>query len=72
MLVLLFYILPIILVCFIAYCDMEHGQTLNEYVNQNDFEMPAVFTFVPIINLLVASAAIGMIIWNFVSNFRKP
>ena len=66
MLFLLFYILPIIIIGFIAYYDMEHGQTLKEYVDKNDFEVPAVFTFVPIVNLLVVSAAIGMIIWNFI------
>ena len=72
MLVLLFYILPIIIIGFIVYCDMEHGQTLKEYVNKNDFEVPAVFTFVPLINLSVVVAAIGAIIWNFISNFKKP
>ena len=51
---------------------MEHGQTLKEYVDKNDFEVPATFTFVPILNLIVVLSAIGMIIWHFVSNFKKP
>lgn len=72
MLVLLFYILPIIIIGFIVYCDMEHGQTLKEYVNKNDFEVPAVFTCIPVGNLLVLIVAIGAIAWHFISNFKKP
>ena len=51
---------------------MEHGQTLKEYVDKNNFEIPATFTFVPVLNLIVVLAAIGMIIWNSISNFKKP
>jgi hypothetical protein len=72
MLFLLFYLLPIIIIGCIVYYDMEHGQTLKEYVNRNDFEVPATFTFVPVLNLLVVLAAMGMIVWHFISNFKKP
>ena len=72
MMFLLFYLLPIITIGVIVYCDMEHGQTLKEYVKINNFEVPALFTFVPILNLIVVIAAIGMILWNLVSNFKKP
>ena len=72
MLVLIFYILPIIIIGCIVYCDMEHGQTLKEYVKVNDFEMPAMFTFVPAVNWLVLITAIGMIVWHYISNFKKP
>ena len=71
MMFLLFYLLPIIIIGCIVYYDMEHGQTLKDYVNRNDFEVPATFTFVPVVNLLVVLAAIGMIVWNFISNFKK-
>ena len=72
MLFLLFYVLPIIIIGFIVYCDMEHGQTLKDYIKVNDFGMPAMFTCVPAVNWLVLIVAIGMIIWSFVSNFKKP
>lgn len=72
MLFLLFYLLPIIIIGFIVYCDMEHGQTLREYVKGNDFEVPAVFTCIPALNLLVLIVAIGMVVWHFISNFKKP
>ena len=72
MLFLLFYLLPIIIIGFIVYCDMEHGQTLKEYVKVNNFEIPATFTFIPVLNLIVVLSAIGMILWNLVSNFKKP
>lgn len=72
MLFLLFYLLPIIIIGVIVYCDMEHGQTLKEYVKVNDFELPATFTFVPIVNFLVLVIAIGMIVWHYISNFKKP
>ena len=72
MLFLLFYLLPIIIIGIIVYCDMEHGQTLKDYVNRNDFEVPATFTFVPVVNLLVVLAAMSMIVWHFISNFKKP
>lgn len=72
MLILLLYILPIIIIGFIVYCDMEHGQTLKEYVSKNDFEVPATFTVIPVLNLFVLFAAIGLIIWNFIRNFKKP
>jgi hypothetical protein len=51
---------------------MEHGQTLKEYVDKNTFEIPATFTFVPVLNLIVLVAVIGMIVWHFISNFKKP
>lgn len=69
---LLAYLLPIIVIGCIVYCDMEHGQTLKEYVDKNNFEIPATFTFVPILNLIVVVSAIGMVMWNAVSNFKKP
>lgn len=69
---LLAYLLPIIVIGCIVYCDMEHGQTLKEYVDKNNFEIPATFTFVPIFNLIVVVSAIGMVMWNAVSNFKKP
>lgn len=72
MLFLLFYLLPIIIIGFIVYCDMEHGQTLKEYVKGNDLEMPAIFTCLPVFNLLILIIAIGMVIWHFISNFKKP
>ena len=72
MLFLLFYLLPIIIIGCIVYCDMEHGQTLKEYVKVNDFEMPAIFTWIPAVNYLVLIVSIGMIVWNFISNFKKP
>ena len=64
--------IPIIFIGFVVYFDMEHGQTLKEYVDKNNFEIPATFTFVPVLNLIVVLAAIGMIIWNSISNFKKP
>lgn len=72
MLFLLAYLLPIIIIGCIVYYDMEHGQTLKEYVDKNKFEVPATFTFVPVLNLIVVIAAIGAIIWSFVNNFKKP
>lgn len=72
MMFLVFYLLPIIIIGCIVYCDMEHGQTLKEYVKVNNFEMPAILTFIPVLNLIVVLSAIGMILWNLVSNFKKP
>lgn len=72
MLGLLFYLLPIIIIGFIVYCDMEHGQTLKEYVKVNDFEVPAVFTCIPALNILVLIVSLGMVVWNIISNFKKP
>lgn len=72
MLFLLFYLLPIIIIGIIVYCDMEHGQILKEYVKRNDFEIPAIFTFTPALNYLVLIVSIGMIVWHFISNFKKP
>ena len=72
MLFLLFYFLPIIIIGFIVYYDMEHGQTLREYVKANDFEVPAVFTCVPALNILVLVVCLGMVVWNIISNFKKP
>ena len=72
MIFFLFYLLPIIFIGFVVYFDMEHGQTLKEYVDKNNFEVPATFTFAPVLNLIVLVAVIGMIVWHFISNFKKP
>lgn len=69
---LLAYLLPIIVIGCFVYWDMEHGQTLKEYVDKNNFELSAAFTFVPILNLIVVLAIIFVIIWHFISNFKKP
>ena len=68
----LFYLLSIIIIGCVVYCDMKHGQTLKEYVKTNAFEVPAILTFIPIFNLIVIVAAIGMVVWHFISNFKKP
>lgn len=72
MLFFLFYLLPIIVIGAIVYFDMEHGQTLKEYVKVNEYEMPTIFTFIPALNLTVLIAAIGAFVWYFISNFKKP
>lgn len=72
MMFFLFYLLPIIIIGCIVYCDMEYGQTLKEYVKGNDFEIPAIGTCVPILNWLILIVSIGMIVWHYVSNFKKP
>ena len=72
MLFFLFYLLPIIFIGFIVYFDMEHGQTLKEYVKVNEYEIPTIFTFLPALNLVVLVAAIGAVVWHYISNFKKP
>lgn len=72
MLFLLFYLLPIIIIGCFVYWDMDHGQTLKDYVKVNEYEMPTIFTFLPALNLVVLVAAVGAVVWHFVSNFKKP
>ena len=62
MLFLLVYLLPILIIGCIVYWDMEHGQTLKEYVDKNNFEVPATFTFAPVLNLIVLVGVIGMVV----------
>lgn len=50
---------------------MQHGQTLKEYVEETESHVPAMFTFVPVVNFIVLIVVIGCVLWHFIGNIKK-
>jgi hypothetical protein len=70
MLVLIFYILPIIIIGFIAYISIPTGQTIKEYIKEDNDEL-TIFVFIPIINLLILFVIIVVSFYRFIININK-
>ena len=67
---LLLYIIPILLVTISVYLDMEKGETVGDYLRNED-KAVYIFTFVPVINIIVAFFAIAAIVYSLTKNIRK-
>ena len=67
---LLFYIIPILLVAISVYLDMEKGETVGDYLRNED-KAVYIITFVPVINIIVAFFAIATIVYSLTKNIRK-
>lgn len=67
---LLLYIIPILLVIISVYLDMKKGQTVQDYLKYEDKPI-YIFTFVPIINIIVAFFAIFSIVYSLTKNIKK-
>lgn len=65
------YLLPIIIIATAVYVDMEEGQTVEDYINNNDKEYFCIITFVPAINIITAFLGLCLIFYNLVKNFKK-
>ena len=70
MLILLFYILPIIIIGFIAYISIPTRQTIKEYIKEDNDEL-TIFVFIPIINLLILFVIIVVSFYRFIININK-
>lgn len=70
MMFFLFYILPIIIIGFITYISIPAGQTIKEYIKEDNDEL-AVFVFIPIINLLILFVIIVVSFYRFIININK-
>ena len=73
-LLVLSYIIPIIVFCILLYCDMEKGESIEDYFDKNSSDM-YIFFFMPIFNitlvLLLIMYGISMCIYNLIKEWRK-
>ena len=65
------YLIPIAIVAIAVYVDMEKGQTVEDYIGNNDKEWFCIVTFVPAVNIITAFIGLCIIIYNLVKDFKK-
>lgn len=68
------YIIPIIVFCILLYCDMEKGESIEDYFDTIDNDM-YIFFFLPILNITLVLAlifyGIFMGIFYLIKDWRK-
>lgn len=68
------YIIPIIVFCILLYCDMEKGESIEEYFDKKSDDK-YIFFFLPILNiilvLLLIVYGIFMCIYYLIKDWRK-
>lgn len=68
------YIIPIIVFCILLYCDMEKGESIEDYFDTIDNDM-YIFFFLPILNITLVLALIfyGILmgIFYLIKDWRK-
>ena len=63
------YIIPIIVFCILVYCDMEKGESIEEYLDTIDNDM-YIFFFLPILNITLVLILICYFYGYFLFNKR--
>lgn len=73
-LLVLSYIIPIIVFCILLYCDMEKGESIEDYFDKKNDDK-YIFFFLPILNiilvLLLIMYGIFMCIYYLIKDWRK-
>ena len=68
------YIIPIIVFCILTYCNMEKGESIEDYFDENGSDM-YIFFFIPIFNITLVLALIfyGILmgIFYLIKDWRK-
>lgn len=68
------YIIPIIVFCILLYCNMEKGESIEEYYDRR-YDNNDIFFFIPILNIMVALIIIAYGIFTcayyFIKDWRK-
>lgn len=74
MLLVLSYIIPIIVFFILTYCNMEKGESIEDYFDKNYSDM-YIFFFIPIFNitlvLLLIMYGFSVCIYNLIKDWRK-
>ena len=69
---LIVWLIPILIIVIAAYIDMEKGQSIEEYVKEQDIDAPAIILIIlPVINCAGAFCLTLFVIYNKIKHFRK-
>lgn len=71
LIILACYFIPILIIVWYVYKEMEKGQTVEDYINSNCYEEVAPFIIVPALNIVLSCIAIYKLVWNKVKNIKK-
>jgi Na+/proline symporter len=65
------YFIPILIIGWYVYKEMEKGQTVEDYIMSNEYEEIAPITLVPIVNIGLSCIVIHKLVWNKIKNLKK-
>lgn len=66
------WLIPILIIGICMYIDMEKGQSIEEYIKEQDIDSAAVIIIIaPVINCVTAFCCTILVIYNKIKHFRK-
>jgi hypothetical protein len=72
LIILACYFIPILIIGWYAYKEMEPGQTVEDYIDNNCYEDVAPIIIIPVVNIGLSCIIIYKLVWNKVKNIKKP
>lgn len=71
LIILACYFIPILIIVWYVYKEMEKGQTVEDYINSNFYEEVAPLIVVPVFNIVLSCIVIYKLVWNKAKNIKK-
>lgn len=67
------WLIPILIIGICMYIDMEKGQSIEEYIKENEISAPecVLLILIPIVNCFTTVCCIVSIIYDKIKHFRK-
>ena len=65
------WIVPIIIIGYITYRNMEPGESVEDFVYKNDLEDVRWVTFTPMINIILLGYITACMTWKYVKKLKK-
>ena len=65
------WIVPIIIIGYITYRNMESGESVEDFIWKNDLEDVWWVTFIPMVNIILLGYIIMSMICKYVKNLKK-
>lgn len=67
------WLIPILIIGICMYIDMEKGQSIEEYIKENEISAPesVLLILIPMVNCFMAVCCVVTIIYDKIKHFRK-
>ena len=64
-------IVPIIIIGYITYRNMESGESVEDFIWKNDLEDVWWVTFIPMVNIILLGYITVSMTWKYVKKLKK-
>lgn len=65
------WIVPIIIIGYITYRNMESGESVEDFIWKNDLEDVWWVTFIPMVNIILLGYITVSMTWKYVKDLKK-